>query len=79
MKNKITERKCKDCDIIISYIPRKIKCLNCHQKNIDNAMISTKNDDELTKEQKLEMLKKSIQNLQILNAQSLLDKIFKSK
>lgn len=42
MKNKITERKCKDCDVIISYIPRRIRCLDCHKKYIDNAMISTK-------------------------------------
>ena len=29
---KKTERKCKDCDVVISYIPRKIRCPNCHQK-----------------------------------------------
>jgi hypothetical protein len=79
MKNKITERKCKECETIISYVPRKIRCLDCHQKHINNAMFSTKKDDDITKEQKLEILKKSIQNLQILNAQTLLDKIFKSK
>ena len=79
MKNKITERKCKDCDVVFPYIPRKVRCGNCHQKYIDNAMItSKKNDDDITKEQKLEILKKSIQNLQILNAESLLDKIFKT-
>ena len=58
MKNKITERKCKDCDTvrienvrivmgyIIDYIPRKVRCLDCHQKYIDNAMISTKKKDD---------------------------------
>ena len=44
MKNKITERKCKDCDVVISYIPRRIRCLDCHKKYIDNAMISTKTE-----------------------------------
>ena len=44
MKVKITERKCKDCDVIISYIPRRIRCLVCHKKYIDNAMISTKTE-----------------------------------
>ena len=44
MKNKITERKCKDCDVVISYIPRRIRCLDCHKKYIDNAMVSTKTE-----------------------------------
>ena len=42
MKSKNTDRKCKYCDIIISYIPRKIRCLDCHKKFLDNAMISHK-------------------------------------
>ncbi len=46
MKNKITERKCKDCDSIIAFIPRKVRCLNCRQRYIDNAMISTKKEDD---------------------------------
>ena len=78
MKNKITERKCKDCDTIISYIPRKIRCLNCHQKNIDNAMISTKNDD-FTKGEQYEYMKQAINNIQKRNVEALIDKIFKSK
>ena len=45
MKPKITDRKCKDCDIIISYIPRKIRCLDRHEKFIDNATISSKNEN----------------------------------
>ena len=28
MKNNITERKCKDCDVVLPYIPRKIRCAN---------------------------------------------------
>ena len=39
---KITDRKCKDCDIIISFIPRKIRCYDCHNIYIENAMISNK-------------------------------------
>ena len=31
MKSKITDRECKDCDIIISFIPRKIGCLDCNK------------------------------------------------
>ena len=49
MKNKNTERKCKDCDTIIAYIPRKVRCSSCHQKYLDNAMIATKNEDDFTK------------------------------
>ena len=33
-----------DSDIIISYIPQ-IRCVDCHQKYIDNAMISTLKND----------------------------------
>ena len=53
MKNKITERKCKYCDIFISDIPQRIRCLDCHKYFIDNAMTSnknTKNEDEFLKE-----------------------------
>ena len=39
MKFKITDRNCKYCDIIISYITYRIR-LDCHKKYTDNAMIS---------------------------------------
>ncbi len=32
MKAKPTERKCKDCELIIPYIPRKIRCIDCYKK-----------------------------------------------
>ncbi len=37
MKAKPTERKCKDCELIIPYIPRKIRCINCYKKYINHA------------------------------------------
>ena len=40
MKNKIT------------YIPRRIRCLDCYNIYIDNAMISTKKVDDFTKTKK---------------------------
>ena len=51
MKNKITGKKnlCRDCSIIMSNIPQKIRCSNCHQKYIDNAMISTQKHNDFTK------------------------------
>ncbi len=42
MKIKNTERKCKDCEVIISYIPRKVRCNDCHQNYLNNAMITTR-------------------------------------
>ena len=41
MKSKITDRKCKDCDIIISYTPRKIRYLDKWFKNIPVIIIFT--------------------------------------
>ena len=78
MKNKITERKCKDCDTIISYVPRKIRCLDCHQKNIDNAMISTKKNDDFTKGKQYENMKQAINKLENRDVSAVLDKIFKT-
>ena len=79
MKVKNTERKCKDCDTIISYIPRKVRCTNCYQKYLDNAMISTKKNDDFTKREHYENMKQAINNIQKRNAEALLDKIFKTK
>ena len=42
MINKVSSRKCRDCDIILSYIPRMVRCFDCHKKYLDNAMISNK-------------------------------------
>ena len=42
---KKTERKCQECETTVSYIPRKIRCLDCHQKHFNNAMFSIKKDD----------------------------------
>ena len=42
MKNINIDRKCRDCDIVFPYIPRKIRCFECHQKHIGNAMITKK-------------------------------------
>ena len=42
MIGKITDRKCEDCDIIISFIPRKIRCSDCHNICIYHAIISNK-------------------------------------
>ena len=44
MINKVSYRKCRDCDIMLSYIPRMVRCFDCHKKYLDNAMISNKND-----------------------------------
>ena len=79
MKIIITERKCKDCDTIISYIPRQIRCLDCHQKYLDNAMFSTKKDDDFTKGKQYEYMKQAINNIQKRNVEALIDKIFKTK
>ena len=53
MQNKISERKFKDFDIIGSYIPRRIRYLDCHKIHIHNAMISTEKNDDFTKGEKL--------------------------
>ena len=44
MINKVSLRKCRDCYIMLSYIPRMVRCFDCHKKYLDNAMISNKND-----------------------------------
>ena len=81
MKNKITERKCKDCDIIISYIPRKIRCLTCHQKYLDNAIISTKmkKNDDFTKGEQYEYMKQAINKIENRDVGAIIDSIFKKK
>jgi len=50
-----------------------------HQKNIDNAIISTKKDDDFTKEKHYEYMKQAINNIQKRNVEALIDKIFKTK
>ena len=87
MKNKITERKCKDCDTIISYIPRKIRCLECHQKYIDNTMFSTKNSVLLKEyeffksleEKRHEYMKQAINKIENSNVGAIIDSIFQTK
>ena len=54
---KITDRKCKDCDIIISFIPRKIRCYDCHNIYIENAMISNKKMMTSQKQKKMKIFK----------------------
>jgi hypothetical protein len=44
MKAKPTERKCKDCEVIIPYIPRKIRCIECYKK-YTNFSIKFINDE----------------------------------
>ena len=66
MKIKNTERKCKDCEVIISYIPRKVRCNDCHQNYLNNAMITTKKRENFIKSTKLEndkRLKDAIYNI----------------
>ena len=46
MINKVSYRKCRDCDIMLSYIPRMVRCFDCHKKYLDNDMISNKNDSK---------------------------------
>jgi Zn finger protein HypA/HybF involved in hydrogenase expression len=31
-KTKITERPCKDCKVIIEYVPRRVICIKCYMK-----------------------------------------------
>ena len=73
MKNKITERKCKDCDVVFPYIPRKIRCGNCHQKYIDNAMITCKKNDDFTKGKQYELMKQAISKLENRDVSSISD------
>jgi len=77
MKIKNTERKCKDCEVIISYIPRKVRCNDCHQNYLNNAIITTKNKDDFTKRKQYEYMKQAINNLQQRNMDNLIDSIFK--
>ena len=44
MINEVTSRKCRDCDTILSCIPRIVRCFDCHIKHIDNALISNQNN-----------------------------------
>lgn len=47
MKTKVTERPCIDCNIIIQYIPRRVRCVECYKKNLqkDCKIIFIKDDD----------------------------------
>ena len=74
MINKITERKCKYCDTIISYIPRKVRCLDCHEKFLDNAMITSKNTKKSELSKQDELLKSLDRNMN-----ALIDSISKQK
>ena len=67
MKTKITNRKCKDCYIIISYIPRRIRCLDCHHKNFNNAIISQKKNTTHTPKQVNEEVNEQVRKLPIVN------------
>lgn len=33
----ITYRNCKDCNTSIVYIPKRIRCITCYKKNMNNA------------------------------------------
>ena len=44
MKAKPTERKCKDCELIIPYIPRKIRCIDYYKK-YTNGPVKFINDE----------------------------------
>jgi len=79
MKNKNTDRKCKDCDTIISYIPRKVRCDLCYKNHLNNSMITTKNKNDFTKEQHYENMKQAINNIEQRNVGKLIDSIFKNK
>ena len=52
--NKVTSRKCRYCDTVLSNIPRIVRCFDCHKKYIDNAMISNQND---SKDKKMILIK----------------------
>ena len=47
MKAKSTERKCKDCEVIIPYIPRKIRCINCHKQFIDEGFLNSSRSNNI--------------------------------
>ena len=45
MKTKITERSCIDCKVIIQYIPRRVRCVECYKKNLQKNKVSFIQDE----------------------------------
>jgi Zn finger protein HypA/HybF involved in hydrogenase expression len=48
VKVQITERPCKDCKVIIEYVPRRVICINCYIKKNklnNDATLFIKEDD----------------------------------
>ena len=46
MINKVTSRKCRDCNTVLSYIPRIVRCFDCHKKYSHNAMNQNDSKDK---------------------------------
>jgi hypothetical protein len=46
--NKTTQRPCADCKVIIDYIPRRVRCVECYKKKLNENQPKIKfiQDDE---------------------------------
>jgi hypothetical protein len=45
MKTKVTERPCIDCKVVMEYIPRRVRCVECYKKNLQKDCKFIKDDD----------------------------------
>ena len=43
---KQTNRKCKDCELIIPFIPKRIRCINCHKGFIDKGFLNSSRSND---------------------------------
>jgi hypothetical protein len=46
MPKKLTQRPCVDCKVIIDYIPRRVRCVECYKKNLQPKVIFINDDDD---------------------------------
>ena len=44
--NKTTQRPCADCKVIIDYIPRRVRCVECYKKKLQPKVIFIQDDDD---------------------------------
>ena len=46
MPKKLTQRPCVDCKVIIDYIPRRVRCVECYKKNLQPKVKFIQDDDD---------------------------------
>ena len=38
---KQTHRKCQDCELVIPFIPKRVRCIDCHKRFLDIGYLSS--------------------------------------